>query len=30
MAKDKMQASRFEQKYIISEEQALQIRDFVR
>jgi hypothetical protein len=30
MAKDKMQASRFEQKYIINEEQALQIRDFVR
>ena len=30
MAKDKMQASRFEQKYIITEEQALQIRDFVR
>jgi hypothetical protein len=30
MAKDKMQASRFEQKYIISEEQALQVRDFVR
>lgn len=30
MAKDKMQASRFEQKYIITEEQALQIREFVR
>ncbi|MCI0351084.1 MAG: polyphosphate polymerase domain-containing protein [Acidobacteriales bacterium] len=30
MAKDKMQASRFEQKYIITEEAALQIRDFVR
>jgi SPX domain protein involved in polyphosphate accumulation len=30
MAKDKMQASRFEQKYIITEEQALLIRDFVR
>jgi SPX domain protein involved in polyphosphate accumulation len=30
MAKDKMQASRFEQKYIITEEQALQVRDFVR
>jgi hypothetical protein len=30
MAKDKMQASRFEQKYIITEEVALQIRDFVR
>lgn len=30
MAKDKLQASRFEQKYIITEEIALQIRDFVR
>jgi SPX domain protein involved in polyphosphate accumulation len=30
MGKDKMQASRFEQKYIIPEETALQIRDFVR
>lgn len=30
MAKDKLQTSRFEQKYIITEEQALQIRDFVR
>ena len=30
MAKDKLQASRFEQKYIITEEVALQIRDFVR
>ena len=30
MAQDKMQASRFEQKYIISEESALQIREFVR
>jgi len=30
MAKDKMQASRFEQKYIVTEEQALQVRDFVR
>ena len=30
MAKDKLQKSRFEQKYIITEEQALQIRDFVR
>ena len=30
MAIDKMQASRFEQKYIISEEQALQVREFVR
>jgi len=30
MGKDKMQASRFEQKYIISEEQALQVREFVR
>jgi len=30
MAIDKMQASRFEQKYIITEEVALQIRDFVR
>lgn len=30
MAKDKMQASRFEQKYITTEEVALQIRDFVR
>jgi SPX domain protein involved in polyphosphate accumulation len=30
MARDKMQASRFEQKYIITEEVALQIRDFVR
>jgi hypothetical protein len=29
MAIDKMQASRFEQKYIIAEEKALQIRDFV-
>jgi SPX domain protein involved in polyphosphate accumulation len=30
MAKDKMQTSRFEQKYIIVEEVALQVRDFVR
>src|SRR4030095_14702578 len=30
MGKDRMQASRFEQKYMISEEKALQIRDFVR
>ena len=30
MAKDKLQASRFEQKYIINEETALQIREFVR
>ena len=30
MAKDRMQASRFEQKYIVTEEIALQIRDFVR
>ena len=30
MAKDKLQASRFEQKYIITEEVARQIRDFVR
>ena len=30
MAKDKMQASRFEQKYIITDETALQIREFVR
>src|SRR5215213_4239050 len=30
MAIDKMQASRFEQKYIVTEEQALQVRDFVR
>ena len=30
MAKDKLQRSRFEQKYIITEEVALQIRDFVR
>jgi hypothetical protein len=30
MATDKMQASRFEQKYIITEEVALQVRDFVR
>lgn len=30
MAKDKLQASRFEQKYIISEETALQVREFVR
>jgi hypothetical protein len=30
MAKDKLQASRFELKYIITEEQALQIRDYVR
>jgi hypothetical protein len=30
MGKDKMQASRFEQKYIVSEEIALQIRSFVR
>jgi hypothetical protein len=29
MARDKLQASRFEQKYIITEEVALQIRDFV-
>jgi hypothetical protein len=29
MAIDKLQASRFEQKYIISESEALQIRDFV-
>lgn len=29
MAKDKLQASRFEQKYIISEDTALRIRDFV-
>jgi SPX domain protein involved in polyphosphate accumulation len=29
MPKDKLQKSRFEQKYIITEEQALQIRDFV-
>ena len=27
---DKLQASRFEQKYIIGEETALQIREFVR
>jgi len=30
MATDKMQASRFEQKYIVTEEVALQVRDFVR
>ncbi len=30
MAKDKMQASRFEQKYIITDETALRIREFVR
>src|SRR5213593_4164227 len=30
MATDKMQTSRFEQKYVINEEQAIQIRDFVR
>jgi SPX domain protein involved in polyphosphate accumulation len=30
MGKDKLQASRFEQKYIITEDTALQIRDFVR
>ena len=30
MAQDRFQGSRFEQKYIITEEQALQIRDFVR
>ncbi len=30
MALDKMQQQRFEQKYIISEETALQVRDFVR
>ena len=30
MGKDKLQASRFEQKYIISERTALQIREFVR
>jgi len=30
MAKDKMQTSRFEQKYIVCEEVALQVRDFVR
>jgi len=30
MAKDKLQASRFEQKYIITEDVALRIRDFVR
>ena len=30
MAIDKMQASRFEQKYIITEDVALQVRDFVR
>ncbi|HTG43934.1 MAG TPA: VTC domain-containing protein, partial [Verrucomicrobiae bacterium] len=30
MAIDKLQTSRFEQKYIINEEVALQIRDFVR
>src|ERR1043165_2546469 len=30
MAIDKMQQQRFEQKYIISEELALQVRDFVR
>jgi hypothetical protein len=29
MAKDRIQASRFEQKYIISEEMAVQIRDYV-
>lgn len=30
MAKDRLQASRFEQKYIISEALAVQVRDFVR
>src|SRR4051812_31737596 len=30
MSKDKLQASRWEQKYIISEELALQVREFVR
>jgi len=30
MGKDKLQASRFEQKYIINDETALQIREFVR
>src|SRR5687767_15110344 len=30
MAKDKLQASRFELKYIITEDTALQIRDYVR
>lgn len=30
MAKDRIQASRFELKYIIGEENALQIRDYVR
>ena len=30
MAQDKFQGSRFEQKYIITEEQALQMRDYVR
>src|SRR4030095_13970531 len=30
MGKDKMQASRFEQKYIITEDTALRIREFVR
>ena len=30
MAVDKLQTSRFELKYIIQEEQALQIRDYVR
>jgi hypothetical protein len=30
MATDKMQTSRFEQKYVINEEQAIQVRDFVR
>jgi SPX domain protein involved in polyphosphate accumulation len=29
MVRDKMQASRFEQKYVVSEDTALQIRDFV-
>jgi len=30
MAQDKFQGSRFEQKYVVTEENALQIRDFVR
>src|SRR2546428_4033848 len=30
MGKDKLQASRFEQKYIINDETALQVREFVR
>src|ERR1051325_7903272 len=30
MATDKLQASRFEQKYVITEETALQVRDFAR